>query len=379
MLNTMTQVIGRIKKRLGDLLVDAGVLTERQLSEALIKQKEKQQKLGVTLIDMGITTEEQIANALRRQMNLEMVTLSEIIIPEEIIALVDESVLRKYSLIPFAFSQSNPGILRVAMTDPLDIIAVDDISIVTNYQVEPVITTHKDIAAAIDRYYGNAEAMKVAERYTRERQEQYAAKEKDENVQSDEVNNAPIVQLVTKIIEQAVRQRASDIHIEALSKQVRIRYRVDGVLKEVMCYEAELLPTIIARIKIIGGIGYFGEKKTPGRAYYPRCRPKGIRYPCFRPSDSIWRKGCYASGLKRGADYIGVCWLSLVKRTAKQYNVVKYTQMDKRGIIEWKQRENFYLVNCRKIFQSIRKKRLNRDIFVQILLFGYVKVMKITI
>lgn len=262
MLNTMTQVIGRKKKRLGDLLVDAGVLTERQLSEALIKQKEKQQKLGMTLIDMGITTEEQIANALRRQMNLEIVTLSEIIIPEEIIALVDESVLRKYSLIPFAFSKSNPGILRVAMADPLDIIAVDDISIVTNYQVEPVITTHKDIAAAIDRYYGNAEAMKVAERYTRERQEQYASKEKDENVQSDEVNNAPIVQLVTKIIEQAVRQRASDIHIEALSKQVRIRYRVDGVLKEVMCYEAELLPAIIARIKIIGGMD-ISEKRKP--------------------------------------------------------------------------------------------------------------------
>lgn len=93
-------------------------------------------------------------------------------------------------------------------------------------------------------------------------QEQYASKEKEENAQNDDVNNAPIVQLVTKIIEQAVRQRASDIHIEALSKQVRIRYRVDGVLKEAMRYEAELLSAIIARIKIIGGMD-ISEKRKP--------------------------------------------------------------------------------------------------------------------
>ncbi len=262
MLNNLTQGVVRKKKRLGDLLVDAGVLSERELSEALMKQKEKQQKLGMTLIDMGITTEEQIANALHHQMNIDMVTLSDISIPEEIIALVDESVLRRYTLIPFAFNKNNPGILRVAMSDPLDIIAIDDISIVTNYQIEPAVSTHKDIAAAIDRYYGNAEAMKVAERYTRERQEQYASKEKEENAQNEDVNNAPIVQLVTKIIEQAARQRASDIHIEALSRQVRIRFRVDGVLKEAMRYDVELLPAIIARIKIIGGMD-ISEKRKP--------------------------------------------------------------------------------------------------------------------
>ncbi|HEX3021371.1 MAG TPA: GspE/PulE family protein, partial [Lachnospiraceae bacterium] len=140
--------------------------------------------------------------------------------------------------------------------------AFDDISIITSFQIEPVVATPKDVAAAIDRYYGNVEAMKVAERYTKERQEQYAAKEKVEEQQNEEVNNAPIVQLVTKIIEQAVRQRASDIHIEALDNQVRIRYRVDGVLKEVMRYEPELLSAIIARVKIIGGMD-ISEKRKP--------------------------------------------------------------------------------------------------------------------
>lgn len=262
MKSNMIQSFGRKKKRLGDLLVDAGILTEEQLVEALQRQKEKQQKLGITLIDMGITTEEQITGALHQQLNLDMVTLSEITISEEIIRLVDESVLRRYTLIPFAFNKYNPGILRVAMADPLDIIAIDDISIVTNYQIEPVVSTSTDVAAAIDRYYGNVEAMKVAERYTRERQEQYTSREKEEENQSDEVNNAPIVQLVTKIIEQAVRQRASDIHIEALNGQVRIRYRVDGVLKEAMRYEAELLSAIVARVKVIGGMD-ISEKRKP--------------------------------------------------------------------------------------------------------------------
>lgn len=258
----MTEPFGRKKRRLGDLLVDADVLTETQLTEALKKQKEKQQKLGVTLIDMGFTTEEQIANALHKQLNLEMVHLSELRIPEDVLRLVNESVLRKHSFIPFEFKKNNANILRVAMADPLDIVAIDDISIVTNFQIEPVVSTPKDVASAIDRYYGNVEAMKVAERYTRERQEQYNAKEKEEDTLSEDINNAPIVQLVTKIIEQAVRQRASDIHIEALDNQVRIRYRVDGVLKEVMRYEPELLSAIIARIKIIGGMD-ISEKRKP--------------------------------------------------------------------------------------------------------------------
>lgn len=253
---------GRNKRRLGDLLVDAGILTENQLSEALKHHKLKHQKLGITLIDLGYTTEEQIANALHKQLKLEIINLSEIRIPDEVLHLVDEAILRKHSLIPFGFLKNNPNILKVAMSDPLDIVAIDDISIITSLQIEPVISTSKDISAAIDRYYGNVEAMKVAQRFTKERQEQYANRNKEEDSVFDDVNNAPIVQLVTKIIEQAVRQRASDIHIEALENQIRIRYRIDGVLKEVMHYETELLSAIITRIKIIGGMD-ISEKRKP--------------------------------------------------------------------------------------------------------------------
>lgn len=260
--SVFSESVGRKKKRLGDLLVDAKVITDAQLMEALKVQKEKGEKLGATLIDMNFTTEKDIAVALHHQLNLDMVRLSDIRISEDILKMVSEAVLRKHNIIPFEFKKDNANILRVAMADPMDIIAIDDISIITNFQIEPVVSTPRDVAAAIDRYYGNVEAMKVAERYTKERQEQYGLKEKEDEAKNDDVSNAPIVQLVTKIIEQAVRQRASDIHIEALENQVRIRYRVDGVLKGVMRYEPEILAAIVARIKIIGGMD-ISEKRKP--------------------------------------------------------------------------------------------------------------------
>lgn len=259
---TESDMKSRRKKRLGDLLVDAGTITEKQLLEALDMQKgsKKGERLGTLLVDMGFTTDVNIVKALEEQLGIDGISLSALRVPEEIIRLTDESVLRKYMLMPFEFSIKNPNILRVAMSDPLDIRAVDDLSIITGFQVEPVATTIKDVASAIDYYYGNAEALKVAEQYTKERQEQYGAA-KEEAV-SDEVNKAPIVRLVNQIIEQAVHKRSSDIHIEPLEKQVRIRFRVDGVLREEMRHDISLLSALAARIKIISGMD-ISEKRKP--------------------------------------------------------------------------------------------------------------------
>ena len=144
---------GSRKKRLGDLLVDAGVITQDQLMQALQIQKteKKGYRLGVVLIDLGMTDEKQIMDALKMQLKIESIDLSTIRIPEEIIRLVEESVLRKYMLIPFQFNEKNPNLLKVAMSDPLDIRAMDDISIITGCQVERYVAATSDIAAAIDR------------------------------------------------------------------------------------------------------------------------------------------------------------------------------------------------------------------------------------
>lgn len=257
----MAGLAGRRKKRLGDILISAGAVTEEQLKEALEEQKKNGKKLGDTLADLGFLTEEQIVAALHQQLGLELVKLSDRRIPDEVLSLVDETVLRQYNLIPYAFSEHNMNILKVAMSNPLDIVAIDDISFMTNYQVEPAVATEKEVATAIDRYYGNQEAMKVAERYTKEREEKYSSlNKKEEN--TDNVDNAPIVLLVNKMIEQAVRSRASDIHIEPMEHQIRIRFRIDGVLNRIMAYDAELLPAVVARIKIIGGMD-ISEKRRP--------------------------------------------------------------------------------------------------------------------
>lgn len=262
---------GSRKKRLGDLLVDAGVITQDQLMQALQIQKteKKGYRLGVVLIDLGMTDEKQIMDALKMQLKIESIDLSTIRIPEEIIRLVEESVLRKYMLIPFQFNEKNPNLLKVAMSDPLDIRAMDDISIITGCQVERYVAATSDIAAAIDRYYGNAEALRVAEQYTREREEQAKAKAAVELGSGEEssVQQAPIVKLLAQIIEQAVHKRASDIHIEPMENQVRIRFRVDGVLHEAMRHDIGLHAALIARIKIVSGLD-ISEKRRPqdGRA-----------------------------------------------------------------------------------------------------------------
>lgn len=257
----------RKKKRLGDLLVEVGVITEEQLGTALEMQKteKKGEKLGSVLIELGFTTEQQIMEALQQQLGIESVDLSNIRIQDEIIKMIDESVLRKYSLIPFAFSEKNPNILKVAMSDPLDIRAMDDISIITGFQIERCVTVQSDIAAAIDRYYGNAEVLRVAEQYTRERQQQNNGAVQNE--EREDQTEAPIVKLVRQIIEQAVHKRASDIHIEPMENQVRIRFRVDGVLHEEMRHDIALHAAMIARIKIVSGLD-ISEKRRPqdGRA-----------------------------------------------------------------------------------------------------------------
>ena len=245
------------------MLLGAGVITQEQLEEALKKQKEagNGQKLGMTLVDMGIMNDEIIAEALCHQMGLERVHLAGITIEDEVLALVDEKVLRKYMLLPYEFAPDNPNVLRVAFSDPLDMIAMDDLSIITGMQIEVRVTTVKDVSQALDRFYGNSEAMKVADQFAAERREKYG-NNKDGKEESEEVKQAPIVRLVNQIIEQAVHKRTSDIHFEPLENQLRIRFRVDGVLQEAMRHDISLLSAMVARIKIVGGMD-ISEKRKP--------------------------------------------------------------------------------------------------------------------
>ncbi len=249
----------RKKLRLGDVLVNSGVITAQELGRGLELQKGSGRKLGETLVDEGLATEENIARALSSQLQYDMVDLQNVEIPEEVLKLVPPNVLKKYQMLPFEYSPDNVNVLRVAMADPMDMAAMDDVNIITNLQVEPVVATTRSVMLAIDRYYGQAEVNSALEEYAKEKESQMI---EQEDLYSEDVNNSPIVQLVKGMIEQAVRQRASDIHIEPMERQVRIRYRIDGALYEKATYNIRLLPAIVARIKIIGGMD-ISEKRKP--------------------------------------------------------------------------------------------------------------------
>ncbi|MGE9906297.1 GspE/PulE family protein [Lachnospiraceae bacterium SGI.231] len=249
----------RERMRLGDILIKQNVLTEEQLKQALELQKGSGKKIGEVLVDSGMITEEMIVRALQMQLGLKVVHLSGVVIPKEVRNLVSVSLLKKYRCIPFELDPYNANILHLAMADPMDMTAIDDISIVTNLQVEPYIATTREVLTAIDRCYGASETMDAARRFIRERALLRGTAE-DEG--ETDVSDAPIVQLVRSLIEQAIRQRASDIHIEALEEKVRVRYRIDGALYEKMVYDNSLLPAIATRIKIMGDMD-ISEKRKP--------------------------------------------------------------------------------------------------------------------
>lgn len=251
--------IRRERMRLGDLLIKQNVLTEEELKKALELQKGSGKKIGEVLVDNGFITEEMIVRALQMQLGLKVVQLAGVTIPKEVSGLVSVDLLKKYTCIPFELDPYNANILHLAMADPMDMMAIDDISIVTNLQVEPYIATTRDIRTAIDRWYGASETLDAARRFTKER-EQLRGNTGEEP--GADVSDAPIVQLVRSLLEQAIRQRASDVHIEALESKVRVRYRIDGALYEKMVYDNSLLPAISTRIKLMGGMD-ISEKRKP--------------------------------------------------------------------------------------------------------------------
>ena len=249
----------RQKKRIGDMLLEAGIITQEQLEDALEKNKTAHKKIGEMLVDLGYATEEAIGEGLATQLNIPFISLHGMKIEDDIIKLADGKLLRKHLMIPFEYKEGNVNIIRVAMADPMDMRGIDDFSIITNLQVEPVIATTQDILVTLDKYYGDSEAQRVAEQYAKERE---SRKTKEEQAEDEDVANSPIVQLVKSMIDQAARQRASDIHIEPIEDKVRVRYRIDGVLYEKSTYHINLLSAIITRVKIIGNMD-ISEKRRP--------------------------------------------------------------------------------------------------------------------
>ena len=242
-------------KQLGQILIEQGLLTAEQLQQAVEEHDRSGRLLGRVLIDLGFVKEADLVRALAEQVGLEFVDLSDYRVDAASAALLPDNVARRYRALPIG---ERDGKLLVAMSDPANVYALDDIRIITKHEVHPVVATASDIDAAIRRF---ASAGQEVEEIADEIAE---GKAETDDIAALEmaVEEAPIVKLVTAIINQAVGDRAADIHIEPTEKDVRVRFRVDGVLHEVMHSPKKIQSGLLSRFKILADLN-IAETRLP--------------------------------------------------------------------------------------------------------------------
>ncbi|MBN2220634.1 MAG: Flp pilus assembly complex ATPase component TadA, partial [Vallitaleaceae bacterium] len=245
------------KLRIGDLLMQYGIITDAQLKEALNIQKRDGGKIGEVLIQLGYVTQNNINEVLEYQLGIPYVNLEEYEINKDATKAINESLARRHVLIPVRMTEHE---LYVAMEDPLNIFAIDDVKIFSGKEVVPMLANEMAIHRAIEIHYGKQQAIQAAEQYKKENA--IEVQEVADDDVNDPVKSAPIVKLVNTILEQSVRHRASDIHIEPYEEYIRVRFRIDGKLQQMFEYETSILNAIVARIKITAGMD-IAEKRKP--------------------------------------------------------------------------------------------------------------------
>jgi len=240
---------------LGELLINEGIITKEQLESALEKQKTKEQNkkkglIGNTLVELGYCTENDISRILARKAGVQFLEMNNYEIDMSAANLITPELAKRYNVLPIGFENDR---LLLAMKNPGDIIAIDDLRIITGCSIKPVVINDKELETAIKRFIN----MSMALQETDEIEEI----EEDET-ENDDLNEKPAVQLANQIINQAVKAGASDIHIEPQEKRLRIRYRIDGVLHEIMQQQINLHPTLVSRLKVMSNMD-IAERRIP--------------------------------------------------------------------------------------------------------------------
>ncbi|MFA5146065.1 MAG: GspE/PulE family protein [Candidatus Omnitrophota bacterium] len=241
------------KDKLVDILIKGKLVKEKDLEKGLEIQKKSGGSLGKVLVDRGFISQKDLMIVMSHHLNIPPIDLTKYKITKEVLALMPEKVARQYLMIPISRLGT---ILTVAMSDPLNIFAMDDVKMLTSYKIDPVIATENDIREAINAYYGGGlhaqEISKMlAETEGAEDMEFFEEDELDISEVTEESQKAPIVKVVSLILNEALKRRASDIHIEPCERQLRVRYRIDGTLREAMTLPKRNQNAVIARIKIM--------------------------------------------------------------------------------------------------------------------------------
>jgi len=244
--------------RLGDLLVESGAITPEQLDKALVEQKTTGLRLGETLVKNGSLTEGKLLDALSTLLKLQIYSLSRYRPMPEALRMVPEQVAKRLNAIPLSVEDGNT--LLVAMSDPLDIIAQDEIRMITGMDIKVGLVSQSEIDRNLERLYSIQESLADASVEFMDS----SATDIDLTQAMGEASpdDAPVIQLVNNIVEQAVREGASDIHIEPFEKNTRVRYRIDGQLFNALDFPKNLHPAVSSRMKIMSGMD-ISEKRKP--------------------------------------------------------------------------------------------------------------------
>ena len=241
-------------KQLGDILLENGLVSSTQLNTAYEEHQRSGRSLGRVLVEQGVLSEGQLVAALANQIGLRFVDLSDFSVDGSAVSRVPDSVCRRYTALPIGYED---GKLLVAMADPANVFAIDDIRSITGLDVKPAVATRADVIAAINRFHrADGELDDLSMAFTAEDDQD------DLSAVKELVEDAPIVKFVNLLISQAVQDRASDIHIEPTERDLRVRYRIDGVLHEVMKSPKSIQAGVISRLKIMAEMN-IAERRIP--------------------------------------------------------------------------------------------------------------------
>ena len=252
-------------KRLGEVLLAAGTIDEETLQKGLQLQKGTKQRLGTVLIENGLITEKELLDALQMQLGLDFVDLTKINIPTELAQSVPKNMAKQYQIVPVRAVKDE---LYLAMSDPLNFYAIEEVRKAVHKRIIPVVATASAIDHTIQTLYSNENAARAIEQMKREAA---ANGETTPQVDSafitnqlgdDSVNSAPTIRLVNSIIERAVTERASDIHIEPHESGLQVRMRIDGMMRDILNVPKDLQSPVISRIKVMSGLD-ISERRIP--------------------------------------------------------------------------------------------------------------------
>ena len=266
-------------RRLGELLLAAGTITQEQLDHGLALQKEQKGRLGEVLIKNGIITEDQLIEALQMQLGIEYIDLSKINIPTELAGIVPKNIAKQYQVVPVRIVKDE---IYLAMSDPLNFYAIEEVRKAVRKRVVPMVAQAAQVERAIQVLYGNEGAAKAIEEMKREAAasgETTAAPTNafvSNQLGDDSANSAPTIRLVNSIIERAITERASDVHLEPHENEMLVRMRVDGMMRDILTVPRDLQSSVISRLKIMSGLD-IAERRIPqdGR-FNVRIRDKDI-------------------------------------------------------------------------------------------------------